>query len=105
MPSSQAFNMHMAARRSADCGVEDDVRLYHHQAVNLFRSLRGINAVLAVLSAETGEDFSDDAMELGDYLRGGLVEAAAMLTEGALVQFEHAQKNPVGPDLGGIEIS
>ena len=105
MPSSQPFNTHLAAKHSAECGVDDDVLLRKHQAVNLARSLRGISAVTEVLAADTGEDDSADAMVLGDYLRVALIEAVAMLTEGAQQQLEQAQKNHVGADLGGIELN
>ena len=105
MPSSQPFDMHLAAKRSAECGVDDDVLLRKHQAVSLARSLRGISAVTEVLAADTGEDDSADAMVLGDYLRVALIEAVAMLTEGAQQQLEQAQKNHVGADLGGIELN
>ena len=66
-----------AAKRSAECGVDDDVLLRKHQAVSLARSLRGISAVTEVLAADTGEDDSAGAMMLGDYLRVALIEAVA----------------------------
>ena len=77
------FYRHAAAHANTVAGFTHNLRLQSHQAAHLARSLRGIDAVTSVLTAETGDDCSDSAMILGDYLRMGLLEAIAVMTTNA----------------------
>ena len=77
------FNLHAAAHAHTVAGFTHDLRLQSHQAANLARSLRGIEATARVLVAETGEDYSDSALILGDYLRSGLIEAIVTMAASA----------------------
>ena len=45
--------------------------------------MSGIEATARVLVAETGEDYSDSALILGDYLRSGLIEAIVTMAASA----------------------
>ena len=78
-----AFNLHAVAHAHTVAGFTHDLRLQSHQAANLARSLRGIEATARVLVAETGEDYSDSALILGDYLRSGLIEAIVTMAASA----------------------
>ncbi len=77
------FYLHAAAHANTVAGFTHNLRLQSHQAAHLARSLRGIEAVARVLVAETGEDYSDTALVLGDYLRSGLVEAIVTMSANA----------------------
>ena len=77
------FDLHAAAQTHAAAGFTRPLQLQSRQAASLARSLRGIDAVTSVLTAETGDDCSDTAMILGDYLRMGLLEAIAVMTTNA----------------------
>ena len=79
----QPLNLHAAARASEAAGFTRPIQLQSHQMAHLARSLRGIDAVTSILTAETGDDCSDTAMILGDYLRMGLLEAIAVMTTNA----------------------
>ena len=79
----QPLNLHAATRASEAAGFTRPIQLQSHQMAHLARSLRGIDAVTSVLTAETGDDCSDTAMILGDYLRMGLLEAIAVMTTNA----------------------
>ena len=78
-----AFDLHAAAHANTTAGFTHSLRLQSHQAAHLARSLRGIDAVASVLSAETGDDCSDTALILGDYLRSGLLEAIGAMATNA----------------------
>ena len=78
-----AFDLHAAAHANTTAGFTHSLRLQSHQAAHLARSLRGIEAAARVLVAETGEDYSDTALILGDYLRSGLVEAIVTMSANA----------------------
>ena len=77
------FYLHAAAHANTVAGFTHNLRLQSHQAAHLARSLRGIEAAARVLVAETGEDYSDTALVLGDYLRSGLVEAIVTMSANA----------------------
>ena len=79
----QPLNLHAAARASEAAGFTRPIQLQSHQMAHLARSLRGIDAVASVLSAETGDDCSDTALILGDYLRSGLLEAIGAMATNA----------------------
>ena len=79
----QPLNLHAAARASEAAGFTRPIQLQSHQMAHLARSLRGIDAVASVLSAETGDDCSDTALILGDYLRSGLIEAIVTMAASA----------------------
>ena len=64
----QPLNLHAAARASEAAGFTRPIQLQSHQMAHLARSLRGIDAVTSVLTAETGDDCSDTAMILGELL-------------------------------------
>ena len=78
-----AFDLHAAAHANTTAGFTHSLRLQSHQAAHLARSLRGIEAAARVLVAETGEDYSDTALILGDYLRSGLAEAIVTMSANA----------------------
>ena len=78
-----AFDLHAAAHANTTAGFTHSLRLQSHQAAHLARSLRGIEAAARVLVAETGEDYSDTALILGDYLRSGLIEAIVTMAASA----------------------
>ncbi|MFG5778384.1 hypothetical protein ACFIQF_15075 [Comamonas sp. J-3] len=90
MTTSQPFDLPAAARRHACCGVHGDVYLRRHEAASLIRSLRGIDAIAEVLSVESDDPGKQDAVALGGFLRGGLIDAIAMLTACAL---EHVERD------------
>ena len=77
------FDLHAAVQAHAAAGFTRPLQLQSRQAASLARSLRGIDAVASVLSAETGEDCSDTALILGDYLRSGLLEAIGAMATNA----------------------
>ena len=77
------FYLHAAAHANTVAGFTHNLRLQSHQAAHLARSLRGIEAAARVLVAETGEDYSDTALILGDYLRSGLAEAIVTMSANA----------------------
>ena len=77
------FDLHAAAQTHAAAGFTRPLQLQSRQAASLARSLRGIDAVASVLSAETGDDCSDTALILGDYLRSGLLEAIGAMATNA----------------------
>ena len=79
----QPFDLHAAAHANTVAGFNYSLRLQHHQAASLARSLRGIEAAARVLVAETGEDYSDTALVLGGYLRSGLIEAIVTMAANA----------------------
>lgn len=79
----QPFDLHAAAHAHTVAGFTYSLRLQSHQAASLARSLRGIEAAARVLVAETGEDYSDTALVLGDYLRSGLTEAIVTMAANA----------------------
>lgn len=79
----QPLDLGQSARRRAACGFEDELLLRSHQAAGLARRLRGIGAVAAVLTAENDNSHSPTAMDLGNFLRAGLVDALAMLAKDA----------------------
>ena len=79
----QPLDLHAAANASEAAGFNHTIQLQRHQAAHLARSLRGIDAVNRILISETGDDCSDTAMILGDYLRMGLLEAIAVMTTNA----------------------
>ena len=79
----QPLNLHAAARASEAAGFTRPIQLQSHQMAHLARSLRGIEAAARVLVAETGEDYSDTALILGDYLRSGLAEAIVTMSANA----------------------
>ena len=77
------FDLHAAAHANTVAGFTHTLRLQSHQAASLARSLRGIEATARVLVAETGEDCSDTALVLGDYLRSGLIESIVTMAANA----------------------
>ena len=77
------FDLHAAVQAHAAAGFTRPLQLQSRQAASLARSLRGIEAAARVLVAETGEDYSDTALILGDYLRSGLAEAIVTMSANA----------------------
>ena len=90
MTTSQPFDLHAAVRRSASSGVYGDVLLRRHEVASLVRSLRAIDAITNVLALDSNDPGSADALALGGFLRGGLIDAIAMLTACAL---EHVERD------------
>lgn len=78
-----AFNLHTAAHANTVAGFTSPLRLQSHQAAQLASSLRGMEAIARVLVAVTGEDCSDTALIVGDYLRSGLLEAIVSMAANA----------------------
>ena len=79
----QPLDLHAAANASEAAGFNHTIQLQRHQAAHLARSLRGIDAVNRILISETGDDCSDTALILGDYLRSGLLEAIGAMATNA----------------------
>ena len=88
----QPLNLHAAARASEAAGFTRPIQLQSHQMAHLARSLRGIDAVTSVLTAETGDDCSDTAMVLGDNLRMGLMEAVGVMVTNTQELLEQANE-------------
>ena len=85
MPHITAFNLHDEYASNHACGFVQDLHIPNHMAANLDAALRGIAAVCCVLRAKS------DALTLGDYIRGGLTDAIAMLANHAQGSLEHAR--------------
>ena len=88
----QPLNLHAATRASEAAGFTRPIQLQNHQMAHLARSLRGIDAVTSVLTAETGDDCSDTAMVLGDNLRMGLMEAVGVMVTNTQELLEQANE-------------
>ena len=88
----QPLNLHAATRTSEAAGFTRPIQLQSHQMAHLARSLRGIDAVTSVLTAETGDDCSDTAMVLGDNLRMGLMEAVGVMVTNTQELLEQANE-------------
>ena len=86
------FDLHAAVQAHAAAGFTRPLQLQSRQAASLARSLRGIDAVASVLSAETGDDCSDTAMVLGDNLRMGLMEAVGVMVTNTQELLEQANE-------------
>lgn len=68
------LDLHDAYTKTAVCGYTRDLILDKHQAQAMAARLRGIACITAVLMTEGTET------ELGEWMRGGLVEAVHALT-------------------------
>ena len=102
MTDWQNVDVHAVAGRMAACGFDNDVLLPQRTVAALARRLRGIDAIAAVLTAENPHLSSDDAMTLGDCLRGGLIDAIAMLADDAAAALDAANDDygtGVGPSF------
>ncbi|MBA4263789.1 MAG: hypothetical protein C0453_01795 [Comamonadaceae bacterium] len=67
------FDLHEAYQLAQECGFERDLILRSDQVQQIAARLRGISSISAVLITDTVD------VKLGDYLRGGLVEAVNAL--------------------------
>lgn len=74
---SDLLDVQRAYKSAAECGYHRDLLIASNQAQGLAARLRGIASITAVLMTD-GTD-----MDLGEYLRGGLVEAVHMLADDA----------------------
>lgn len=70
------LSLHHLYHQQAAAGYSYDLTLHSHQVQKITANLRGINAIAAVLIA--GDD--GEQLELGAYLRGGLIEAISALS-------------------------
>lgn len=77
MAEAQILDVHDRACRYASCGFENDVLLRGSEIAAIARRMRGIGAIAAVMAAE--DSGATPGMLLGDFLRGGLIDAVAML--------------------------
>lgn len=86
------LNLHALYRQQSACGYTRSLTLHAAQAQQLTASLRGINAITAVLMAES----DDETLHLGNWLRAGLVEAVHSIAWSATNDLErineHAHK-------------
>lgn len=71
------LDMHRAYQRAAECGFTKDLLLHSSQAQNIAARLRGIDAITAVLMVDDG------AIDVGEFIRGGLIEAVRALADDA----------------------
>ena len=88
------LDLHAAANASEAAGFTHTVALQSHQMAHLARSMRGIDAVNRILISETGDDCSDTAMVLGDYMRMGLLEAVGVMVANTQELLEQANEQP-----------
>ena len=68
------LDLHAVLRRNSACGFDHDLLLRAPNAQSLAAHLRGIRAIVAVLTTESGGD-----VDLGEWMRSGLVEAIGAL--------------------------
>lgn len=76
---SQAVNVHDLFLEMSACGYTHSLTLSDTEAKGIASRLRGISAVSALLIA--GGD--EDSLELGDWMRSGLLEALHALADDA----------------------
>lgn len=88
----QPLDLHAAANASEAAGFTRPVQLQSHQMAHPARSMRGIDAVNRILISETGDDCSDTAMVLGDYMRMGLLEAVGVMVANTQELLEQANE-------------
>lgn len=83
------LDLHSLYQQQAACGYTRDLVLHATQVQSLNASLRGINAVVAVLVA------ADDAEQIGisDWMRSGLTEAIRALSWGMTKELESANEH------------
>ena len=72
---SAPLDLHALYHQQEACGYTRALTLSAHQVQNLMGHLRGIHAINAVLIASS----DDSSLQLGQWLRCGLVEAANAL--------------------------
>lgn len=77
------LDVHDSYRMASECGYHHDLLIDKNQAQGLAARLRGISCITGVLMTD-GVD-----TDLGEYLRGGLVEAVHALVEDAAGILEH----------------
>lgn len=80
------LDLHHQYLQQAAAGYTRDVMLSSHAMQSITRSLRGINAIAAVLIA--GDE--TETLRLGDWLRGGLIEAVNALSWNMAEDLERA---------------
>jgi hypothetical protein len=88
------LDLHALYLHVSTCGYNTDRHLLSHQAASIAARLRGISAVAAVLTAEG----SPEDLDLGDWIRHGLIEAIAALADSANSVLARAD----GCSIGGV---
>lgn len=68
------IDMHGAYRRAQECGYGRDLTLRSYRSGEIASRLRGISSITAVLMTDKLD------VELGDYIRSGLIEAVSALS-------------------------
>ena len=71
-----SIKLHTLYHSNLACNFNNDLTLRAHQAQSITGSLRGIQAITAVLIATADED----AIDLGPWMRSGLIEAINTIT-------------------------
>lgn len=71
-----SIQLHTLYHSNLACNFNNDLTLRAHQAQSITGSLRGIQAITAVLIATADED----AIDLGPWMRSGLIEAINTIT-------------------------
>lgn len=90
------LDLHDLYHQQEAAGYSRDLTLPSHVVQSLAQSLRGINAVTAVLIAGDNE-----TLRLGDWLRGGLIEAANALSWSMSNDLERANEHAARAQKGG----
>lgn len=83
------LNLYALYHQQAACGYTRSLTLHATQAQHLTSSLRGINAITAVLMAES----DDETLHLGNWLRAGLVEAVHSIAWSATNDLERINEH------------
>ena len=80
---SKAISLHAEYRHAVDCGFSDHpLELSGYTVKGIAMRLRGISAITAVLLADNAGD-TDGGVDLGNWLRHGLIDAAYSLANDA----------------------
>lgn len=96
--SSERIDLHDVYMEQLACGYDRDLLLPGYSAQSIASRLRSINAITAVLIAGDGQ-----CADLGDWMRGGLLEAINALTEDATNILERVNNRVHKTDEGGTD--
>ena len=86
------LDLHGLYRQQAACGYTHGINLSSHQAQAIAARLRGITAITSLFIAAT----DSEALTLGEWLRGGLVEAVHTLAWDVSRDMEEANNRKKG---------
>ena len=82
------ISLHDEYQNAHACGIDADVSMFSVSAQSLAAKMRGIEAITAVLMAESFEGEVDSGVTLSNWLRHGLIEAAHALTADMRAEFD-----------------